>query len=292
MKKIILFVLFCFWIMPQEALAIDQPLPKLNQEHIFIQDYAQLLGDSEIKRLNDLGEDLEKQTGIELLLVTMNEVEEPRRDYALRLLREHGVGKKEYNNGIVMFLNLDKKNNHYDRGVEIQIGYGLEGYFNDARVGEIIDKNGLEALKKEQYATGLKTLYTTMYDESFIANKKIDKKEVSEDLMHIKAGEPIPVKITLSLVLGYVASIGLFGILWPLIGAFALYSAIKSRREYIDYSQYPSVQGRITSTHTRNVKHSSGSKNRGSSTSRSKTSDSKRSFGGGSGGGGGAGRGF
>lgn len=181
MKRLLRFVisfLLLSVIFSLPTYASTKPLPELDRSHLYIQDHAHLLSDGEIQELNQLGQRLERETGIEMLMVTMDEVDEPRRDYALRLLREYGVGKKEVNNGIVIFLNLDKVNHGSDRGVDIQIGYGLEGFFNDAKVGNIIDNNGLSEFEKGKYDKGLMKLYKAMYGYSFSSGQSYVRDEV------------------------------------------------------------------------------------------------------------------
>lgn len=145
-------------------------LPDLNTSHYFVQDNANVLKESQIEELNKLGEHLEKGTGVELLLLTMESVgQEHRQDFALRALREYGVGKKEKDNGIVIFLNLDNNNEFSNRGVEVQVGYEIEAYLNDAKIGRIIDQVALEDLQKGNYGQGLENLYKALYDESLDA---------------------------------------------------------------------------------------------------------------------------
>ncbi|UXV43019.1 TPM domain-containing protein [Staphylococcus simulans] len=286
---IILGLLLCM-VISMPAHAISNPLPKLDKSHLYIQDHAHVLSDTEVTQMNELGKKLEKDTGIEMLMVTMDSVDEPRRDYALKLLREYGVGKKDINNGIVIFLNLDRDHGAEDRGIEIQIGYGLEGYFTDARVGTIIDENGLEDFKKGAYNTGLKNLYRAMYDKSQDAYQHVDKNtKLTNDMgtrwyffTHHNVGY----------ILGYLKAVLLFllfGIIYPL---YTWYLHEKfDKNDKSDKGNYGG--GRPSDT---DYYGSSGSFGGGSTYSGSGGSGSSSSggggFGGGTGGGGGAGRGF
>src|SRR5690625_7823919 len=80
--------------------------------------------------------------------------QEHRQDFALRALREYGVGKAEKDNGIVIFLNLDNDNEFNNRGIEVQVGYGVEGYLNDAKIGRIIDDVAYDDLRSEERRVG------------------------------------------------------------------------------------------------------------------------------------------
>ena len=163
---LILLVLFVVST-PVEA-RVD--LPALNEDHYFVQDNADVLSDSTIQELNDLGTHLEEGTGAELLLLTMDSTgQEHRQDFALRASREYGVGKEEKDNGIVIFLNLDNDNEFNNRGIEVQVGYGVGGYLNDAKIGRIIDNVAYDDLVAGDYETALKNLYQAIYDESLTA---------------------------------------------------------------------------------------------------------------------------
>lgn len=156
-------------------------LPEIDTNNYFVQDHADILSQEATESLNDLGEHLEEGTGAELLLMTMPSVgQEHRQDYALRVLREYAVGKEEHDNGIVIFLNLDNGNEFNNRGVDIQVGYGVEGYLNDAKIGRIIDNTAMESFQSAAeaddesaanayYEEGLVNLYNAIYQESLDA---------------------------------------------------------------------------------------------------------------------------
>lgn len=169
MKRLVALIAILFLFLSSSASARIE-LPELNTSHIFVQDNANLLTEAEINELNALGTHLEKGTGVELLLLTMDSVgQEHRQDFALRALREYGVGKKERDNGIVIFLNMDNGNEYNNRGIDIQVGYEVEGYLNDAKIGNIIDTVAMDDFRKGDYASGIKNLYKAIYDESLDA---------------------------------------------------------------------------------------------------------------------------
>lgn len=181
MKRLIMLMLimFVFSSLPAEARV---SLPSLDTSHYFIQDNAGVLSESTIEELNQMGTHLEEGTGVEMLLLTMPSTgQEHRQDYALKALREYGVGKQDEDNGIVILLNLDNGNEYNNRGVEVQVGYGIEGYLNDAKIGRIIDDVAMEhfvaATEAEEgseaaasnYEQGLSNLYQALYEESLDA---------------------------------------------------------------------------------------------------------------------------
>lgn len=178
-KKFAIFIaLFLIFTITLPANAAE-PLPKLEQP-IFVQDHLGIFKQNEKDFLNQRGETLQKGTTAEILIMTMPSIgQEVRGDYALRVGREYGVGDKEKNNGIVILFNLDNGNEFRNRGIEVQVGYGLEGVLNDAKVGAMIDKyampdvqkalaadpKGESAESKALYAQGLGKLYNAIFDE-------------------------------------------------------------------------------------------------------------------------------
>ncbi|WP_414046060.1 TPM domain-containing protein [Macrococcus equi] len=172
---IALFLIF-FITLPVSA---AEPLPKLTQPR-FVQDHLGIFKQNEKDFINQRGETLQKGTTAEILVMTMPTIgQEVKGDYALRAAREYGVGDKEKDNGIVILLNLDNGNEFQNRGINVQVGYGLEGVLNDAKVGALIDKYALPDVKKAValdpkgkseeskalYAQGIGKLYNAIFDE-------------------------------------------------------------------------------------------------------------------------------
>lgn len=178
-RKLVLFIL-AFSIFGTHVHA--QELPPLDTNTYFVQDNANVLSDETIQTLNSLGTHLEAGTGVEMLLLTMPSTGQVhRQDFALQALREYGVGKEDEDNGIVILLNLDNGNEFTNRGVEVQVGYGVEGYLNDAKIGRIIDTESLDYFRRaaeyennsaqanRYYEQGLTALYEALYNESLEA---------------------------------------------------------------------------------------------------------------------------
>ncbi len=180
MKKIaVIFAILVSALLPLNGASAAEPLPKLKQP-VYTQDNASLLSASEVDEINELGNRLEQGTTAEILLMTMPSIgQENRADYALRAGREYGVGQADKDNGIVILLNLDNGNEFRNRGVEVQVGYGLEGVLNDAKVGALIDQyampdlqravaadpNGDSAESKELYGQAMTKLYKAIWQE-------------------------------------------------------------------------------------------------------------------------------
>ncbi|GAA3724017.1 TPM domain-containing protein [Salinicoccus jeotgali] len=223
MKRLVMLLLAAFIFTAGPVQARVQ-VPELNTDHHFVQDNAGVLSDSTITELNDKGTHLEEGTGVEMMLLTMPSTGQVhRQDFALEALREYGVGKSESDNGIVILLNLDNGDEFDNRGVEVQVGYGVEGYLNDAKIGRIIDDVAMEhftaATEEEEgskaayaeYEEGLTNLYNTLYEESLEAFEYKDgeftrdtpKGEASNDGQPAGIGESI-FKLIFAMIVIYV----------------------------------------------------------------------------------------
>ncbi|WP_414049963.1 TPM domain-containing protein [Macrococcus animalis] len=178
-KKFAIFIATFLIFIITLPVSAAEPLPKLEQP-IFVQDHVGIFKQNEKDFINQRGKTLQQGTTAEILIMTMPTIgQEVRGDYALRAGREYGVGDKEKRNGVVILFNLDNGNEYRNRGIEVQVGYGLEGVLNDAKVGAMIDKyampdvqkalavdpKGESAESKALYAQGLGKLYNAIFDE-------------------------------------------------------------------------------------------------------------------------------
>ncbi|WP_414052352.1 TPM domain-containing protein [Macrococcus animalis] len=178
-KKFAIFIATFLIFIITLPVSAAEPLPKLEQP-IFVQDHVGIFKQNEKDFINQRGKTLQQGTTAEILIMTMPTIgQEVRGDYALRTGREYGVGDKEKRNGVVILFNLDNGNEYRNRGIEVQVGYGLEGVLNDAKVGAMIDKyampdvqkalavdpKGESAESKALYAQGLGKLYNAIFDE-------------------------------------------------------------------------------------------------------------------------------
>ncbi|TDM04555.1 TPM domain-containing protein [Macrococcus carouselicus] len=169
-----IFVLLCPFYVANAA----QPIPQLEKP-VYTQDHLDIFNQNQVSELNELGNRLEQGTTAEILMMTMPSIgQEPRTDYALRAGREYGVGQKDKDNGIVILLNLDNGNEFRNRGITVQVGYGLEGVLNDAKVGALIDQyampdiqravaidpTGQDSQAKQLYASGMTKLYKAVWN--------------------------------------------------------------------------------------------------------------------------------
>ena len=92
---------------------------------------------------------LQKDTHRQLIVATIPDLQGyPLEDYGYRLGRAWGVGLKDVNNGIILFIAPNEPAGH--RGPRIEVGYGLEPVVTDALASVIINEQMMPLLKAGQ----------------------------------------------------------------------------------------------------------------------------------------------
>lgn len=103
-----------------------------------------------VAEMDRLISDLEKQTGIQILVAALTDIEGGDCfDFAYRLGEENGIGQKKKDNGLVMLLVTAQ------RCVQFATGYGLEGDLPDARCKRIQERYMLDAFRQGDWSTGM-----------------------------------------------------------------------------------------------------------------------------------------
>lgn len=116
----------------------------------FVQDYAELLSPMQEREIRQQLYNLWDTTSTEIVVVTDNSLEgEDIYSYSFKLARAWGIGSKQDDNGILLYISKE------DRKMYIQIGYGLEGALTDGMAGEIIRNDITPLFKDANYALGI-----------------------------------------------------------------------------------------------------------------------------------------
>jgi len=116
-------------------------------------DFEHILTINQIEILDSIIQDLERQTTIEIAIVTIDSsyiLPESFDSLITSLGRLWGVGKKEKNNGIIIGVSSGL------RKIRISNGYGIEEKLSDEETKNIIDNNILPEFKQANYFEGLK----------------------------------------------------------------------------------------------------------------------------------------
>lgn len=117
----------------------------------YVTDGANVLSSDQKASLEAKLDAFTRQTGNELAVVTVASLnDEPIQDVANTLFKSWGIGKKGKDNGLLFLVAPT------DRKVWIEVGYGLEGTLNDARVGRLLDTWVIPRFKENDIPGGIR----------------------------------------------------------------------------------------------------------------------------------------
>ena len=111
------------------AAAQETPLPALTGRVV---DEADVLSPADEARLEEYLAQLESETSVQVVLVTVPRIEGAIEDFSLRLAEAWQIGQAETDNGALVLVSRD------DRSARIEVGYGLESVIPDGLAGRII----------------------------------------------------------------------------------------------------------------------------------------------------------
>lgn len=125
------------------------PLPPAPVK--YATDKAGVLSPSTVSSLNAKLQAYEQETSNQVVVYLMPEVpaDYATEDFTQRTFASWGVGQKEKNNGVVLFV-FPKS-----RKMRIEVGYGLEGALPDARAKQIIENQIKPAFKQGDFNGGV-----------------------------------------------------------------------------------------------------------------------------------------
>jgi len=160
--------LIFWWVLPLRAAEFPQP-------EGFVNDFAQLLSPAFRQELETKLQNFEKETGIEIAVVTIESLEgNSLEDYAVRLFEDWRIGKKGADNGLLLLI-AEK-----ERQIRIEVGYGLEPIITDGRAGRIIREKMRPAFRQGNYDRGVR-LATEQLEAYLRSGQPPTGKEVLEE---------------------------------------------------------------------------------------------------------------
>ena len=115
----------------------------------FVSDYAGVLDTGGHRQLEDHCKSLARETGAQLAVVTLSSLEgSPIEQVTLDLFRSWGIGRKEFNDGLLLLLAID------DRRSRLEVGRGLTQVVTDAQAANVLASMRPE-LREKRYAEAL-----------------------------------------------------------------------------------------------------------------------------------------
>jgi len=115
-----------------------------------VNDFANVLSLETKQQLEQQLAQLEKDSSIEVAVVTVESLGETTvDDYAVRLFEEWEIGKENKDNGVLFLIAPN------ERKTKIEVGYGLEPVLPDAKSGRVLDTYVTPAFKEGDYDKGI-----------------------------------------------------------------------------------------------------------------------------------------
>ncbi len=116
----------------------------------YVNDFAGVLSPSTKLNLENLCTQVDRQAHAQIAVVTIKTLdnEQPIDEFATALEEKWKVGKKGTDRGVLMVVVMNP------RKYRIEVGYGLEGILNDAKVGDI-GRMMVPSLRQNDYNTGI-----------------------------------------------------------------------------------------------------------------------------------------
>jgi uncharacterized protein len=126
----------------------------------FVNDFANVLSQDVENRIASIGKELENKTGAQVVLVTIDTLEEQDIDsYCAELFEQWEIGQKDKDNGVLI---LNAVN---DRNLRIEVGYGLEHVLTDIGTSNIRKDYMNPYLKEGDYDSGLYNGYIAVVEK-------------------------------------------------------------------------------------------------------------------------------
>ena len=123
----------------------DLPMPR----H-YVEDYANVINDSDEHSLNGILQELEQKTGAQYIILTVKTTEGvPIQQFSIELTDKWKLGQKGKDNGMLFVLAAA------DRKYWFNTGYGLEGFITDRYCGQVGRDVLVPYLKKGDYGKGI-----------------------------------------------------------------------------------------------------------------------------------------
>jgi uncharacterized protein len=155
MKKVQIIILFLVLAVSAGAQGIEKYIPPVPNPPRLVNDYINLLSTSQREELERKLVAYDDSTSNQIAVVTIGDIGDyDISDFAVALGRKWGVGgQKEFNNGIVLVVLIDKERSQ--RKVWIATGYGLEGAIPDITAKQIIENDIIPNFKANDIYRGL-----------------------------------------------------------------------------------------------------------------------------------------
>ena len=136
-------------------------IPPRPNPPVLVNDFANLLSQSERDQLERKLVDFDKSTSVQICIITTYSLGDYGIDqFADELGEKWGVGTKGKDNGVVIV--VKPKSQEAKGEARVSVGYGLEGVIPDATAGQIVDYDMIPQFKEHKYFAGLDSATNTI----------------------------------------------------------------------------------------------------------------------------------
>ncbi|MGN1343289.1 MAG: TPM domain-containing protein, partial [Traorella sp.] len=142
MIKKILSIIMAFFVIQSPIYALTTPK---QDDSIYVNDFSNVLSEDTKKELISLNSESDYESGGYVVVATFDFVDEDLYDFSYRLFNDWGIGSSEYNNGILLVLDIGNDNYCYI------LGSGIESILSDAEAWDIIDTYMEPSFAKKDY---------------------------------------------------------------------------------------------------------------------------------------------
>ncbi|EPH87265.1 hypothetical protein IGL14_000691 [Enterococcus sp. DIV1938] len=135
----------------------DDVVVKINQNHLFVSDNAQILNEEVINNVQKINQELSKtETKPQLMVITVEQVPENEtiESFTNQIGNKLGIGNKLYNNGVIYLVAVK------DRQARLEVGYGIEEIIPDSLTDEITDSTVKDFYKLKDFNAGIHIVTT------------------------------------------------------------------------------------------------------------------------------------
>ena len=141
-----LFLLLLIFI---ASIALADDVPGYSS---YVNDYAGVITEKDKTSMEEVAKEVEEKTGAQIAVLTVKSMEPYASidEFGMAVAEKWKVGEKGKDTGIIIILAME------ERKVRIEVGYGLEGIFNDARVGRILDNTIIPYFRGGDFSAGLR----------------------------------------------------------------------------------------------------------------------------------------
>lgn len=154
MKRLSMALIIAILLLAAPAAAYA--IPKASMD-FYVNDLAGVLSRETTAEIMDTAPALAQETGAQIVVLTVTSLEglSPH-DFAYNAATAWGVGDAEKDNGLIILLAPTEGK------IWVEVGYGLEGALNDAKIGRYIETYALDAYTNGDYDGGTIELYRAL----------------------------------------------------------------------------------------------------------------------------------